>query len=218
MKLDELIQLLESNRNPERAVGMSAYMRNQFPFLGMQKPVRADLCKPFMQATKKEGHVNWDVVDVLWSKPEREFQYVAMEHIVLLRSSLTFVDLGKIKSLIMSKSWWDTVDSFPKPVSHIVQKHPDARQTMIDWSLDADFWVRRSAIIHQLPLREATDTALLETTILNNLGQREFFINKAIGWSLREYSKTNAEWVRGFIDKNQTGLNTLSIREGSKFI
>jgi 3-methyladenine DNA glycosylase AlkD len=218
MKIDELIQLLESNRNPERAVGMSAYMRDQFPFLGMQKPVRADLCKPFMQATKKEGHVNWDVVDVLWSKPEREFQYVAMEYVVLLRDSLKYEDLGKIKSLIMCKSWWDTVDSFPKPVSHIVQTNPVARQTMIDWSQDADFWVRRSAIIHQLPLRDATDTDLLETTILNNLGQREFFINKAIGWSLREYSKTNAAWVRAFIDRHRTGLSPLSIREGSKYV
>lgn len=218
MKLDELIQLLESNRNPERAVGMSAYMRNQFPFLGIQKPVRAELSKPFMQASKKDGNLGWDVVDQLWSKPEREFQYVAMEYIILLRSSLTFADLVKIKSLIMSKSWWDTVDSFPKPVSAIVQKHSEARETMIDWSTDDDFWVRRSAIIHQLPLRDATDTALLETAILNNLGQREFFINKAIGWALREYSKTNAGWVREFIGKNRAKLSPLSIREGSKYI
>jgi len=218
MKLDELIQLLESIRNPERAVGMSAYMRDQFPFLGLQKPVRAEICKPFMQVAKKHGQVDWDVVDVLWSKPEREFQYVAMEYIISLRDSLILEDLAKIKSLIMSKSWWDTVDSFPKPVSHIVQTNPGARQTMIDWSMDLDIWVRRSAIIHQLPLRSATDTALLETAILNNLGQREFFINKAIGWSLREYSKTNAEWVRGFIGKNRAKLSPLSIREGSKYV
>lgn len=218
MKLDELIQLLESNRNPERAVGMSAYMRNQFPFLGIQKPVRAELSKPFMLAAKKHRQIDWDVVDVLWSKPEREFQYVAMEYIVMMRGSMELEDLKKIRSLIKRKSWWDTVDSFPKPVSTIVQMHSEARDTMIDWSTDDDFWVRRSAIIHQLPLRDATDTDLLETAILNNLGQREFFINKAIGWALREYSKTNAEWVREFIGKNRAELSTLSIREGSKYI
>jgi 3-methyladenine DNA glycosylase AlkD len=218
MSLEDLIRQLELNRDPDRAIGMSAYMRNQFPFLGISKPVRAELCKPFMQAAKQDERIDWDVVDTLWDKPEREFQYVALEYIVALRSSLSFADLGKIKSLISTKSWWDTVDGFPKPVSHIVQQHPEARNTMIDWSADPDFWVRRSAIIHQLPLRAATDTALLETAILNNLGQREFFINKAIGWALREYSKTDADWVRAFIDRHRATLSPLSIREGSKYI
>lgn len=218
MNLDELIPQLELNRNPERAIGMSAYMRDQFPFLGIQKPVRASLCKPFMQDASRDGRIDWDMVEVLWSKPEREFQYVALEYVITLRSGLSLADLGRIKSLIATKSWWDTVDGFPKPVSHIVQRHPEARTTMIDWSTDSDFWVRRSAIIHQLPLRAATDTALLETAILNNLGQREFFINKAIGWALREHSKTDADWVRTFIDRHRAELSPLSIREGSKYV
>lgn len=218
MNLDELINLLESHRNPERAVGMSAYMRDQFPFLGISKPVRAEICKPFMQTAKQNGRIDWGTVDTLWNMTEREFQYVALEYIVTLRGSLSLSDLGKIKSLISRKSWWDTVDGFPKIVSHIVQRHPEARTTMVDWSVDPYFWVRRSAIIHQLPLRAATDTALLETAILNNLGQREFFINKAIGWSLREFSKTDAAWVRSFIDRHRAALSPLSIREGSKYV
>lgn len=218
MNLDDLIRQLELSRNPERAVGMGAYMRNQFPFLGISKPVRAELCKPFMKAVKQDGRIDWGVVDALWDKPEREFQYVAVEYVIALRGSLSLADLAKVKSLISTKSWWDTVDGFPKPVSHIVQQHPEARKTMVDWSLDPDFWVRRSAIIHQLPLRAATDTDLLETAILNNLGQREFFINKAIGWSLREYSKTDADWVRSFIDRHRAALSPLSIREGSKYV
>ncbi len=218
MSLEDLIRQLELNRDPVRAIGMSAYMRNQFPFLGISKPVRAELCKPFMQAAKQDGRIDWDIVDTLWTKPEREFQYVALEYIVALRGGLSLADLGNIKSLISTKSWWDTVDGFPKPVSHIVQQHPEARGTMVDWSTDPDFWVRRSAIIHQLPLRAATDTALLETAILNNLGQREFFINKAIGWALREHSKTDADWVRAFIERHRATLSPLSIREGSKYI
>jgi 3-methyladenine DNA glycosylase AlkD len=218
MNIDELIHQLELSRNPNRAVGMSAYMRNQFPFLGLSKPVRAEICKPFMQTAKQDGRIDWGIVDTLWNMTEREFQYVALEYIVTLRGSLSLSDLGKIKSLISRKSWWDTIDGLPKPVSQIVQRHPEARGTMIEWSTDSDFWVRRSAIIHQLPLKAATDTALLETAILNNLGQREFFINKAIGWALREYSKTDADWVRAFIERHRAKLSPLSIREGSKYV
>ena len=70
---------------------------------------------------------------------------------------------------------------------------------MLEWSLDEDFWLRRIAIDHQLGRKEKTNTALLEKILVNNLGSREFFINKAIGWSLRDYSKTDPEWVRDFI-------------------
>jgi 3-methyladenine DNA glycosylase AlkD len=84
--------------------------------------------------------------------------------------------------------------------------------------VDENIWLRRIAIDHQLARKDKTDTALLEQIIVNNLGQREFFINKAIGWSLREYSKTNPDWVRGFIEQHKDGLSPLSVREGSKYL
>ena len=89
---------------------------------------------------------------------------------------------------------------------------------MLDWSKDQDFWLRRIAIDHQLMRKEKTDTDLLEKVILNNLGQSEFFINKSIGWSLRNYSKVNPDWVGAFIDRYQEQLSPLSIREGSKYL
>ena len=89
---------------------------------------------------------------------------------------------------------------------------------MLQWSVDPDFWVRRIAIDHQLGRKEQTDTQLLEKILLNNLGSTEFFINKAIGWSLREYFKTNPEWVRDFLKAHRTRMNPLSIREASKYI
>ncbi len=89
---------------------------------------------------------------------------------------------------------------------------------MLTWSLDEDIWLRRIAIDHQLPRKEKTNTTLLEKIILNNLGSDEFFINKAIGWSLREYSKTNPDWVINFIKNNKNKMSKLSIREGSKYI
>ena len=69
---------------------------------------------------------------------------------------------------------------------------------MLDWSKDDDFWIRRIAIDHQLCRREKTNTELLEKIIVNNFGSNEFFINKTIGWALRDYSKTNPLWVKEF--------------------
>ena len=103
-------------------------------------------------------------------------------------------------------------------IGEITFHYPETKQVMLDWSKDQDFWLRRIAIDHQLMRKEKTDTDLLEKVILNNLGQSEFFINKAIGWSLRNYSKVNPDWVGAFIDRYREQLSPLSIREGSKYL
>lgn len=89
---------------------------------------------------------------------------------------------------------------------------------MLEWSLDDDFWVRRVAIDHQLCRKEKTNTELLEKILVNNFGSDEFFINKAIGWSLRDYSKTNPEWVRAFVEKHADRMSKLSVKEAGKYI
>ncbi|MPM26083.1 hypothetical protein SDC9_72584 [bioreactor metagenome] len=88
----------------------------------------------------------------------------------------------------------------------------------MEWSSADDIWLRRVAIDHQLGFKEKTDTALLEEIIKNNLNQKEFFINKAIGWCLRDFSKTNPDWVRAFLSVHKNDLSNLSIREGSKYV
>ena len=89
---------------------------------------------------------------------------------------------------------------------------------LLEWSRDGDFWIRRLAILHQLGRKAATDTASLEAILTANLGSGEFFINKAIGWALRDYSKTDPDWVSQFIARYRNQMNALSIREGSKYI
>jgi 3-methyladenine DNA glycosylase AlkD len=103
-------------------------------------------------------------------------------------------------------------------VGHIAAQFTDVKKTLLEWSVDKNFWPRRAAIDHQLLHRNRTDTKLLEKIIVNNFGQTEFFINKAIGWSLREYSKTNPVWVRDFVNKYKDKLAPLSVREASKYI
>lgn len=89
---------------------------------------------------------------------------------------------------------------------------------MLEWSVDEDFWVRRIAIDHQLCRKDKTNKELLEKILVNNFGSSEFFINKAIGWSLRDYSKTNPQWVRNFVEVHKAKMNKLSVKEASKYL
>lgn len=110
------------------------------------------------------------------------------------------------------------MDSFIRPLGDILRRCPEARVPIEAMSRADDYWLRRAAITAQLLAKDTTDTALLATVINNNLNQREFFINKAIGWALRQYSKIDAAWVRHYIATHRDGLSALSIREASKYL
>jgi len=127
-------------------------------------------------------------------------------------------DFPKLKELAQTKSWWDSIDQLDLIIGEVTFHYPETKNIMRQWSLDEDFWLRRIAIDHQLMRKDLTDTALLAEVICNNFGQTEFFINKAIGWSLRNYSKVNPDWVRAFIDQHASQMASLSIREASKYL
>lgn len=135
-----------------------------------------------------------------------------------MNKELKFEDIPRINKYIKVKQWWDTIDFFNKIIGNIGLRDRRVDSLMLEWSEDEDFWVRRLAINHQLGRKEKTKTALLEEIITNNFGSDEFFINKAIGWSLRDYSKVNPEWVRVFINKYSDEMSNLSIREASKYL
>jgi len=217
MWYEGLFEKLESMRDPEYAARMASYMRNQFPFLGIQAGPRREAYKRYLSKAKKEKIVDFDFVEKCFAKEEREFQYAAVDYLSEIKELLKPSDLPKLKRLIQMRSWWDTVDGMIKVVGSIVLRHPEMKPVMLEWSVDDNMWLRRIAILHQ-GLKEKTDTALLAAIIENNLNRKEFFINKAIGWSLREYSKTNPVWVRGFIQAHKKDMANLSIREASKYI
>ena len=118
----------------------------------------------------------------------------------------------------MTKSWWDTVDLLAKVVGSLVIRIEGYDQIMLEWSKDSNIWLKRVAILYQLSLKEKVDEIILDKILVNNLGDNEFFINKAVGWALRDYSKYNPEWAREFIKKNKDNMANLSIREASKYI
>lgn len=212
-----LFEIFLSNANPEKATKMSAYMRHQFRFLGIPTPQRRQISKNYFKQNQST-QIDWAFIDTCWQKEEREFQYLAIDYLLRFSALLDKQDLPKIQVLITQKAWWDSVDALNAVVRAMVLAFPELKTTMLEWSTAENFWLRRVAILHQLLLKERMDRALLQQILSNNLNQTEFFINKAIGWALRDYSKTNPAWVKDFIQANQAQLSTLTIREGSKYL
>jgi len=217
LKSRDLFTELEKNRNAEQAVKMAAYMQNKFVFLGIPKPKLMEIIKPYIKEGKKH-ELDWKFVNMCWKKNYREAQYVAVEYLDSLTKLLTGDDLPNLKKLIVTRSWWETADSIDAIVGEIILKNKKLEKEMLKWSTDENIWVRRVSIDFQLQYREKTNQKLLEQIIVNNLETDEFFINKAIGWSLREYSKTNKKWVKDFIAQYKDRLHKLSIKEASKYL
>ena len=218
-ELSHLVTLFENNRNPENAVPMQQYMKNHFPFLGIKTPLRRQLTRDFYKETgllKQE--LNLELVTDLWMKDEREYQYAAQDYLVKSHKKINSSHLPFIKNLITTKSWWDTVDILaPHIVGKIAKETPSIINAKIDgWAFGEHLWLIRSSILFQLKYKEQTNEAILYKYIKANADSNEFFIQKAIGWALREYSKTNPESVKRFIEGNT--LANLSVREGSKYI
>lgn len=220
MKVDyqTFVNDLRQHQNFDKKEGMEAYMRHQFSFLGIQSVERRKLSHDFIYQFKPTDAIDWDIIEALWQEDEREFCYVALDLLRRQKRQLVFDDINHLKQLALSKSWWDTIDVIDLLCGDLSLRYPsEMKRVMLAWSEDDNQWLRRIAIDHQRLLRHKTDTALLATIIENNLGRDEFFINKAIGWSLREYSKTDAAFVQHFV-ATHSQLSPLSQREALKWL
>ena len=218
MKLLDLIIDFEENRNELLAESMSKYMQDKFRFLGIRGATRTEIYKKYFPDARKTKNIDWDFVESCWNKEEREFQYVVVYYLKAMQKFLKREDISRLKYLIVTKSWWDTVDLLAKVVGSLVIRIEGYDQIMLEWSKDSNIWLKRVAILYQLSLKEKVDKQVLERILVNNLGDSEFFINKAIGWALRDYSKFNPEWVREFLEKNKNDMVNLSLREASKYL
>ena len=213
-----LISDLEKNRNELLAVSMERYMQDKFSFLGVRGATRTEIYKKYFPEARKSKVIDWDFVESCWNKEEREFQYAVVYYLKTMQKFLKREDISKLKYLIVTKSWWDTVDLLAKVIGSLVIRIEGYDKIMLEWSKDSNIWLRRVAILYQLSLKDKVDKQVLDEILVNNLGDSEFFINKAVGWALRDYSKYNPEWVREFIKKNKENMANLSIREASKYI
>ena len=210
--------VFEQKADRESAASMAKYMRNLFLFYGIPTPERKAVYKDFIKEEKRKKIIDWEFLDQCYEDEHREFQYLAYDYLIAMSRFLTYDDIPQIEKYIREKQWWDTIDFLSKVIGEIGSRDNRVNNLMIEWSKDDDFWVRRIAIIHQLCRKEKTNTELLETILENNFGSAEFFVNKAIGWALRDYSKTNPIWVKEFINKYNDKMDNISIKEASKYI
>ena len=208
-----------SKSNTEIASGQKAYMKNLFEFYGVKAPVRQEIQKPFFNKKFLPPKVGLEkTAKALWNKPQREFQYFAQEFVQCYTKHFEKKDIRLFEFMITHKSWWDTVDFIAsKLVGEYFKRFPEERNQRVEkWITSGNIWLQRTAVLFQLKYKEDVDTVLLSRVINVLLGSEEFFINKAIGWMLRQYSKTNPEWVLDFC--NQTSLDKLSRREALRLI
>ena len=222
MNFNRFLKEILNHKNEEEAVKMSAYMLNKFKFIGIKTPERRkkfrDFFKEYKKDHEKSGKIDWIFIEKCWKNEYRELQYSALDYLQIVKELLTDKDIPRLKKLVLTKSWWDTIDYLDMIIGGIALKYPEINNVLLEWSVDENIWLRRIAIDHQLLRKEKTNIELLKKIIENNFEQTDFFINKAIGWALRDYSKTNPEWVRNFIEKNKEKMAKLSIREASKYI
>lgn len=218
MNLLEIIDCLEARADNVRALDMSKYMKNKFEFFGVGAAERNEIWKPYFKEAKKTKKIDWNFIEICFKHDKRECQYTAAYYLKYMKKFLVEDDIPKLKELVLTKSWWDTVDILDKVIGSIIYNNKNLYPIILEWSKDDNIWLRRVAIDHQLLRKENTDEQLLEKILINNLNHKEFFVNKAIGWALRDYSKTNPQWVRNFIEVHKENMASLSIREASKYL
>ncbi len=216
--IKELEKQFNSIKDPAIAVQQKAYMRNLFPFLGIKKPLRAKIQKEAWKRyplSHEEELI--EALTILWQKPEREYQYSALDLAYHYKKLWTPKIFLTFEELIRTKSWWDTVDLLAsKQVGTLLSTHPELTLCMDKWIDDEDIWIRRSAIIYQLSYKETTDHERLFRYCKLRMHEKEFFIRKAIGWALRHYARTDPQAVIDFITKEKESLSPLSYREAGK--
>jgi 3-methyladenine DNA glycosylase AlkD len=207
--------------DPARAANMSAYLRNQFPFLGIPTPARRAALKPLL---KVDFDQKWllTAADQLWRLPEREYRYAAIDLLARHAGRLDLDAIASLLALAQREPWWEAVDGLACIVGNVLRaaRHstPDAQATM-DTALRHECqWVRRIAMIHQLGWRLETDSTRLFGYAETLAPEGDFFIRKAIGWALRDYARWQPQAVREFVAAMGGRLSPLSSREATRRI
>lgn len=215
--LDSLEEALIRAANPEKALEMKAYMKGHFNFIGIPKPIRAVIQKQHFAALRKAGIAPEALLHFCWKKHEREWQYLGMDYALSQPKHLP-QQMSDWAYWITEKSWWDTVDLLAtRGVGLRLQNEPELRQEVITlWRHAPNMWLNRSCMLFQLHYKKQTDVQLLADLCVQYAGSKEFFIQKAMGWALRHYSRTDAQWVMNFVEQQQ--LPALSKREALRLL
>jgi len=205
--------------DPVKAAFEHKYVREKFEFYGLGAKVLREATKEFFS---KNGYTKAEKLGelslFLWNLNEREYQQVVVDLLHKFANKLKKEDISWIEQLIVSKSWWDTVDGLAAWIcgTYFINYPEQIIPVTGVWMDSNNIWLQRSALLFQLKYKRKTDTDLLGNYIERLINHKDFFIRKAIGWVLREYSKTNPIWVKTFVKEHS--LSGLSYREAIKYI
>ena len=212
---------LEEAANPDFALPMQAYMKSRMPYRGVKADAQRRLWKPlFKEMVLKDFDEFEQVVRELWDADYREERYAAIGLCEYHRKYQIPEALPLYRFMIETGAWWDLVDGVASHlVGRLLKAYPETvKPLMWEWIDESDIWVRRSAILAQLSFKRETDEAMLFEFCRRRLDEKEFWMRKAIGWALREYSKTEPDAVRKFINANGASMSGLTLREASKYV
>ncbi|MBX9685573.1 MAG: DNA alkylation repair protein, partial [Candidatus Obscuribacterales bacterium] len=220
-----LIKLLETElqrlSDPKKAVEMAAYMKTDMPFYGVQKPDRLPLLKVMKNSFRPASASEYrDTVLLLWQQPHREEKYLAINYAELFEEHVCLESMDLYEQMIREGAWWDFVDAISiNLVGHVYLKERKALKSLMNkWNKDKDMWIRRSSLLVHIHHKKETDEEQLFEHCLRLAHEKEFFIRKAIGWALREHSKTNPRAVKKFLKDKRDLLSNLSYREAAKHL
>jgi 3-methyladenine DNA glycosylase AlkD len=217
LSIDDYFQtvrrLLSDNGDPAYAQKQIAYMKNHFDFYGLNAPLWLRLSKDFFnQNGAFDGDDLKTFVRLCFDEPQRELQYIAIEMTQHQLKKQPEDFIAFLEELILTKSWWDSVDWLAKLVAAHFTRFPHQIRPITEGWIEADnIWLQRMAITFQRYFKQKTDENMLFDYIQRTAHSREFFIQKGAGWALREYAKVNPTAVMGFCER--TELAALTRRE-----
>ncbi len=207
--------------DPAKAAAMAAYMKTDMPFYGVQKKGRSTVLRLLIRSFPAQVRDVYESnVLALWSEPHREVKYLALGYARAWKAFITIESMAMYRDLIVQGAWWDLVDEAAvQLVGPVHLADPSKSEHLVrSWIRSDDMWLRRTSIICQIKHKAATDTGLLSDACRWNLSDTDFFIRKAIGWALREYAKTDPQWVRTFVASHKDEMAPLSFREATKHL
>ena len=203
-----------------KAKEMVAYMKDHFDFYGITSPERKEIMRDVLSTAPRPTEADLiELTRYAWVQPQREWQYLAVD---IVRQFIKVCGpdmLAETESLITQKSWWDTVDAIASNiVGPLVKGDLDGRLLMDEWLDSGNLWLARSALLHQLKYKNDVDAEWLFAACLQHAAHKDFFMRKAIGWSLRQLGRTSPDAVRKFVAENESVLSGLSKREALKHL
>ncbi len=216
--LTKIKKIYAANADATIAKGAKAYLLNQFEFYGIKTPLRRKICKEFYKAHPVKDHNELSsIIKDCFAAPQREIHYFAIELLGYHHKLWSKKTIPLIEWMVTHQSWWDSVDSTNSfVISKFFMKFPETIEiTTSKWNNSSNKWLQRMSLLFQLTYKKKTNTTLLTQYIKNCQLEEDFFIRKAIGWSLRAYAYTDAKWVVQFI-KAHPQLSNLSKREALK--